>query len=66
MDEVVDAVANLTGRESHSVRAILLDDIPTTDSELLRLSDALLDLENETTRATDLSSGGHHNGRMEP
>jgi Domain of unknown function (DUF4350) len=66
MDEVIDAVSTLTGRPSHIVRAILLDDIPSTDSELLRLSDALLDLENETARATDLSSGGHHNGRMEP
>lgn len=66
LDEVIDAVSTLTARPSRSVRAILLGDIPSTDSELLHLSDALLDLENETARATDVSSGSHHNGRMEP
>lgn len=66
MDEIVDAVATLTGRPSHEVRAIVLDDIPSTDSDLLRLSDALRDLEIETARATDQSLGSHHNGRMEP
>jgi len=66
MDEVIDAVSALTGRPSHNVRALLLDDIPSTDSDLLRLSDSLLDLENETRRATEPSSGGQHNGRMEP
>jgi hypothetical protein len=66
MDEVIDAVSTVTGRPAHNVRALLLDDVPTTDSDLLRMSDALLDLENETSRATDPSFGGHHNGRMEP
>ncbi len=50
--EVVDATASLTGRDRASVAAILVDAVPTTDSELVHLSDALLTLEDDTLRAS--------------
>lgn len=66
VDEVVEVVAALTGRASGNVRAIIIDDVPTNDRDLLRLSDELLALERETARATDPSTGSPPNGRMEP
>jgi hypothetical protein len=50
--EVVDAVAALTGRDRQSVRGILLDAVPNSDADLIRLSDQLLELETTTARAT--------------
>ena len=47
--EVVDAVAALTGRNRAEVAALLVGDEPTRDSDLLRLSDALLRLEADVT-----------------
>jgi hypothetical protein len=43
--EVVDAVAALTGRPRADVAALLVDDEPAGDGDLIRLSDALLRLE---------------------
>ena len=43
--EITLAVAALTGRTVAEVRAVLIDDMPTHDSELIRLSDRLADLE---------------------
>jgi hypothetical protein len=45
VDEVVDAVAALTGRTRADVAALLVGDEPTRDSDLIRMSDALLRLE---------------------
>ncbi|MCU1418104.1 MAG: hypothetical protein JWP32_2278 [Schumannella sp.] len=50
--EVVDAVAAATGRDRAAVAGILIDQVPTTDSELVHLSDELLRLEAETTAGT--------------
>jgi hypothetical protein len=55
--EVVDAVAALTGRDRRAVRGILLDVVPHSDADLIRLSDQLLDLETVTARATTPGSG---------
>lgn len=50
--EVVDAVAAATGRDRAAVAGILIDHVPTTDSELVHLSDELLRLEADTARGT--------------
>jgi hypothetical protein len=50
--EVVDAVAAATGRDRAAVAGILIDHVPTTDSELVHLSDELLKLEADTTAGT--------------
>jgi hypothetical protein len=55
--EVVDAVAALTGRDRQAVRGILLDVVPHSDADLIRLSDQLRDLETATARATTPGSG---------
>ena len=47
--EVVDAVAAVTGRDRSAVADILIDHAPTTDAELVHLSDQLLGLESETS-----------------
>lgn len=51
VDDVIAGVASATGRPLPQLRALLLDDIPTTDADLVRLSDALLTLEHDVTRA---------------
>ncbi|WP_345069417.1 DUF4350 domain-containing protein [Leifsonia kafniensis] len=43
--EITLAVAALTGQPVAEVRAILIDDVPHSDSDLVRLSDHLADLE---------------------
>jgi hypothetical protein len=45
--EIVDAASAVTGRHATEVRGILVDEIPRTDSQLLRLSDALIALERD-------------------
>lgn len=51
--EVADAVAKRTGRDAGEVRGVLLDRIPASDSDLMRLSDALLLLESETAETVE-------------
>lgn len=50
--DVVDAVAAATGRPRTEIAGLLVDADPQTDADLVRLSDALLDLEGEVGRAT--------------
>ncbi len=45
--EVVDAVAALTGRDRAAVADILIDHAPSSDAELVHLSDQLLRLEKD-------------------
>ena len=52
VDEVIDAVAAVTGRDRDEVADLLVDRIPTGDAALVKLSDDLLVLEADTTRAT--------------
>jgi hypothetical protein len=49
--EVVDAVAALTGRDRTAVADILIDHVPSSDAELVHLSDQLLRLEVDAARA---------------
>lgn len=51
VDEVIDAVAALTGRDRDAVADLLLDRIPTSDAALVTLSDELLVLEADLARA---------------
>ena len=51
VDEVVATVATATGHPPAAVRALLLDDIPTSDVQLVRLSDELRKLEDDLTRS---------------
>jgi hypothetical protein len=51
VDDVTFAVAERTERPIAEVRAVLVDDIPATDRDLVRLSDELVDLETDLARA---------------
>ncbi|MCU1599097.1 MAG: hypothetical protein JWQ47_2836 [Glaciihabitans sp.] len=52
LDDVIGAVARETGRPAPELRALLVDDIPRTDADLVRASDDLLRLEREVAAAT--------------
>lgn len=52
VDEVIIAVAALSGRPQSDVRDLLLDREPATDPELVQLSDELLVLERDVASAT--------------
>lgn len=45
VDEIVDAVSAHTGRDRASIRAVLVDDLPRTDADLVTLYTRLTDLE---------------------
>ncbi len=45
VDEIVDAVSAQTGRDRASIRAVLVDDMPRTDADLISLHTRLSDLE---------------------
>lgn len=49
-DEVIDAIAALTGRSRDDLSTLLVDRIPGSDGDLVELSDDLLLLEAELTR----------------
>jgi hypothetical protein len=53
VDEVSDAVAAALGRNPREVRGILLDDLPSSEREVVTLSDALRDLEAAIAVAVD-------------
>jgi len=52
VDEVIGAVAARTNTDVAAVRSLLVDAIPSTDRELVALSDDLLTLEHTVARAT--------------
>ena len=52
IDEIVDSVAAISGTDRAEVRRLLVDANPTTDGDLVALSDALLTLEALVTRRT--------------
>jgi hypothetical protein len=62
--EIADAVASLTARDRSRLRALLIDDIPATDRELIALSDALAELEWAATAAVSPTEHGP-TGRMD-
>lgn len=51
VDEVIDAVAAVTGAMPHDIRALLLTDAPRSDRDLIAYSDALLTLERDVAKA---------------
>jgi hypothetical protein len=51
VDEAVSTVADLTGRDRGGIRQLLIDTVPTTDRQLVDLSDELQELERATARA---------------
>jgi hypothetical protein len=51
VDEVIGVVSTTTGRSPAEVRALLLDDVPASDLQLVHLSDELLKLEDDVTNA---------------
>ena len=51
VDEIVSAVASVTGAQRHVIRDLLVDTIPGTDADLVTLSDALLVLERDVAAA---------------
>jgi hypothetical protein len=52
LDDVIGAVARETERPASELRALLVDDIPKNDADLVRASDDLLRLEREVAAAT--------------
>jgi hypothetical protein len=55
--EVAAAVAALTRRDGAELSTILVDAVPATDRELIRLSDELLELEKEVGHAIHPQQG---------
>jgi BarA-like signal transduction histidine kinase len=51
VDEIVGAVAALVGASTAEIARVLVDAVPSTDRELLRLSDELRELERAVGRA---------------
>ncbi len=47
VDDVIAAASAVTGRDSSDIRAILLDETPSSDLQLVHLSDRLLQLEDQ-------------------
>ena len=61
VDEIVDAVAALLGRDRGEIASLLLDAIPTNDAALVHFSDLLLALEADVARAIlDPTQNGQH------
>lgn len=54
VDDIVRAVAAITGRSTDALRRLLVDREPDGDRELVALSDQLLDLEREVLRRVAL------------
>ena len=51
VDDVVASVASVTGQPLGGIRRILIDAVPSTDAELVLLSDELLELERDVAVA---------------
>lgn len=51
VDDVVAAVAGATGDQVAGIRRLLVDAVPSTDAELVQLSDSLLELERDVAAA---------------
>jgi protein-S-isoprenylcysteine O-methyltransferase Ste14 len=60
VDEVIAAVSALTGVGRAGVADVLLDAMPRTDAELVRLSDELLDLEAAVAATSPSEQNGQH------
>ena len=54
VDDIISAVASITGRDARALRALLVDTEPGTDRDLVHLSDRLLELERQVARRVAL------------
>jgi hypothetical protein len=61
VDDIIASVSALTGQDPSTVRSSLIETVPTTDHELVELSDQLLELE-ELLRLSVTSAGSHPEG----
>lgn len=52
VDEIVLGVAAIVDADPRTIRAMLVDTVPASDTELVHLSDLLLDLESAVAKAT--------------
>jgi hypothetical protein len=70
LERVVATVAGLTGHPPDRVQAVLVDEVPHSDADLMRLSAAVDDLEAATLQAARPAGTGTptppSTGRMEP
>ena len=67
VDDIVSAVASITGRDAAGVRELLVGHEPTNDRELVELSDRLLELESLIARRVGLDGAGHpHESPTDP
>lgn len=57
VDDIITAVAAITGRDARSLRALLVDIEPANDRQLVQVSDRLLTLEREVARRVALDDG---------
>lgn len=65
VDDIITAVAGITGRDRASLRALLVDTLPTSDRELVVLSDQLAALERLVARRVGLDDSDPSTGRMD-
>jgi hypothetical protein len=66
VDDIVRAVAAITGRSTDALRRLLVDREPDGDRELVALSDQLLDLEREVLRRVALDDTTTDPSRSQP
>lgn len=66
VDEVADAAAQATGRDPAGVRRLLVDDLPSTDRELVDLAGELARLEDEVRRVLGAAAPDHHRDNDDP
>jgi hypothetical protein len=52
IEEILGAVASATGAGIGDLRALLVDDVPRSDADLVRMSDAMLELETRSAKST--------------
>lgn len=57
VDDIIIAVAGITGRDQGALRALLVDTDPANDGQLVQLSDRLLELERQVARRVALDDG---------
>jgi hypothetical protein len=54
VDDIIIAVAGITGRDQRALRALLVDTEPADDRQLVQLSDRLLELERQVAKRVAL------------
>ena len=65
VDDIIIAVAGVTGRDQRALRSLLVDTEPGSDRDLVQLSDRLLELERQVARRVALDDGDPTSGTGE-